>query len=158
MVDKIDHRKYMISLSFQYADIQANFIGHGVAEWNDREIIWFLTFYDSIFYDSTLTVQPWLEMVMSVFRRKVQMDDKKTDLSKKYWSQLREDKKRLLAQRTEKWCNHCQRVKPLDDFYAPSLSGLTGTSCWCRDCICQYARERRNKRRIEREMRKDNQC
>jgi len=74
------------------------------------------------------------------------MEDKKIDLSKKYFSPVREEKKRLLAQRTEKWCNHCQTVKPLDAFYPPSASGLTPISAWCKQCLISYWRERRGSR------------
>ena len=69
------------------------------------------------------------------------MADRKIDLSKKYWSPIREEKKRLLAQRTEKWCNRCQTIKQLDDFYQPSASGLTGYSTWCKECCRERQRE-----------------
>jgi hypothetical protein len=74
------------------------------------------------------------------------VDKKQIDLSKKYWSPLREEKKRAFALRTSKWCNHCRQMLPFDEFYPPSSSGLTRISAWCRKCICEYARERWDKK------------
>jgi len=73
------------------------------------------------------------------------MADRKIDLSKKYWSPIREAKKRERAKRTHKWCNHCQQNLPLSAFYQPSASGLTGYSAYCRECCKAYQRERREK-------------
>ena len=85
------------------------------------------------------------------------MVDRKIDISKKYQSALRNKKMRVLVLRTEKYCRHCDTVKPIDDFYQPSLSGLTKISCWCKLCIIQYAHERYVQRRIERDLRKHKQ-
>jgi len=80
------------------------------------------------------------------------MADRKIDLSKKYWSPIREEKRRKLAQRTEKWCNHCQTVKPLDKFYQPSASGLTGYSAWCKECCRERQREKYWERKARRKQ------
>ena len=76
--------------------------------------------------------------------------------NRRYQSALRNEKKRIMALRTEKYCRHCDTVKPLADFYQPSVSGYTGISCWCKECLIQYSRDRRKQRRIERQLREQN--
>ena len=62
--------------------------------------------------------------------------------SKRYQSAIRDEKKRILASRTEKYCRHCDTVKAIDEFYPPSVSGLTGISCWCKECIREDSKSR----------------
>lgn len=79
------------------------------------------------------------------------MVTKKIDESKRYQSAIRDAKKRIIEARTEKWCNRCCQVLPLDDFYPPSVSGLSKISGWCRKCNRSYAKQRSVRHRIERE-------
>jgi hypothetical protein len=81
------------------------------------------------------------------------MVTKTIDESKRYQSAIRDEKKRIFEARTEKWCNRCCQVLPLDDFYPPSVSGLSKISGWCRKCNRSYAKERSARRRIVRERR-----
>jgi hypothetical protein len=83
------------------------------------------------------------------------MDHKKIDLSKKYWSPIREEKKKLFEMRTEKYCKWCDKFHPLEDFYQPSASGLTGMSAYCRAGTRAYQRQRYYERRARRERRRD---
>jgi hypothetical protein len=79
------------------------------------------------------------------------MADKKIDLSKRYWSPIREEKKKLFAMRTEKYCNWCGQFHPIEAFYQPSASGLTGISAYCKDGTRAYQRQRYYERRARRE-------
>ena len=87
---------------------------------------------------------------MELVERRNGMVDRKIDISKKYQSAIRDEKKRILALRTEKYCKHCGMVKPLDDFYPPSVSGLTPISVWCKECIREYSKTRYWRRRANR--------
>jgi len=82
------------------------------------------------------------------------VDKKQIDYSKRYQSALRDEKKRVLAMRTEKYCKHCDKVKPIEEFYPPSVSGLTPISVWCKECIRKNSKDRYWRNRNQREERR----
>ena len=79
------------------------------------------------------------------------MIDKSVDLTKRYWSPVREERKRILAMRTEKYCKWCDQFHPVEDFYQPSASGLTGMSAYCKEGTRAYQRQRYYEKRERRE-------
>jgi hypothetical protein len=74
------------------------------------------------------------------------VDKKQIDPSKKYQSVIRDEKRRILEARTQKWCSRCEKFHPLDEFYPPSVSGISPRSAWCMESTREYMRDRYHRR------------
>lgn len=82
------------------------------------------------------------------------VDKKQIDISKKYQSRIRDEKRKFFEARTKKWCARCMKFHSLEHFYQPSVSGLTGISAWCKESTRAYMRENYARRRSERMARR----